>query len=163
MFIAIFAGILFLDIIFLPALGFYDSSLVLLFPISVILYYGINKKTVYFGFFAFLFFEFLAGYSPGQYSLSFMAAVLILFLASRAFNINPGKNSSFFPAYIGLSIIGVILIYLLSFIFILISGYILGSLSFNAVRLSWLPLLYFAEVLLLLLCLNFLKKNTKYL
>ena len=147
MLIIFLLSVLFLDSIILPSLfGFYDSSLTSLFLISVILNFGIDKKTILFVFLSSLLVDFLLGHDPGLYSLSLLILVLIVFVLSRAFNIPNGKNSGIY-SFFALSLLGVFLNYLLSF----------RTLSL----LNWINLVYLVEVFLLLICLN-LKKTIKF-
>jgi len=147
MLIIFLLSVLFLDSIILPSLfGFYDSSLTSLFLISVILNFGIDKKTILFVFLSSLLVDFLLGHDPGLYSLSLLILVLIVFVLSRAFNIPTGKNSGIY-SFFALSLLGVFLNYLLSF----------RTLSL----LNWINLVYLVEVFLLLICLN-LKKTIKF-
>jgi len=155
------AIVLFLDFVFFPSFGVYNSALASLYLISFVLNFGIDKKSILFIFLAALLIEFLLGYTPGLYSGSFLISILLLFLASKAFNVPVAKNSS--PlTYVGLSFIGLVVNYLIVFIFISISGYLGDEMNYSFYRaLSPINVLYLAEIFLLLICLN-LKKNTRF-
>lgn len=162
LFLALFV-IIFLDFIFLPSFfGFFESSLTSLFLISTIFYFGINKKTISYVFLSAILIEIVVSYSSGTYVLSFILIIAFLFLISKIFNINPVKNSTNIYNYVRTSFAVVLMNYLLSQFFSLISGYTEGHWVFSQKNLiDSLSLVHTAEAFMLLSCLNLIK-NIKF-
>ena len=116
--------IFFLDAILLPSFfNFKFSSLLSLFLIAIILYSGVNKKSIWIGISISALIEIIFKYNPGSYVISFIILILIIFLVSKFLNLPLLKHANIYTV-LGLSLFAPFLNYLLFFIFIAISGYI---------------------------------------
>lgn len=113
-------AIFFLDVLFLPSLlGFFNSSLSSVFLISLILYFGLTKRSILFGVIFSLLLEIILGYRLGSYSVSFLIVCSLFLFASKFVTI---------PRSIWiLSLIGPFLNYVFYFVFIFINNRILHA------------------------------------
>ena len=151
---ALLSAILFiiLDFIVLPAVGFFNGSLLSLFMISLILYYGVQEKPIILGLGLAVLTEFSLGYKLGAYSVSFLILCILILFISKFFNIPTIKTSRGVNTIFMLSLAGPFLYYGFIVIFNLINtrNFIVPAHAADFVYLAY----YFLGIFLLL---NFLK------
>ena len=152
--------VFFLDIIFLPSfLGFKFSSLLSLLLISIILYFGVNKKSIWVGILISAIIEIILKYIPGSYVTSFVILVLFIFLALRFLNF-PSLKYSGISTILVVSTFAPFINYLFFLIFNIVSGYAKNDygliLPFYSPINPLFLILYSLEMFLIILAFRFL-------
>lgn len=165
MIFAVFAfGTVFLDAVFLPALfGYNSSSLIFLFPIAFIFFFGISRKTILMILLYCLIIESIFGYTSGVYGLSFLIVACSIFLISKFFSMPILKTTNSQIQFLAFAAICQFVNYSLSFIFLAISGYLrhdAGLLSFSYNYLN--PILMISGTIVVFIIFNLMRKANSY-
>lgn len=162
-FLALTIGAIFIDAILLSSLfGFMTSSLTTLFLVTIILYFGITKKSILFGLLSALLMEAFFKYMPGSYVVSFLVVAAIIFLISRFLNLPSLRDTNSVATIIGVAIVAAFINYLFFFALILVAGFIRDDYNFLTLYGSFniiAVISYGIEAFVILHCLKFLDKR----
>lgn len=141
--------VIFLDLILLPSLlGFFNSSLSSVFLISLILYFGVTKRSIVFGLIFSILLEIILGYQLGSYSISFLISCALLLFASKFISIP--------KSILILSLTGPSLNYAFYLIFVF-----MNKQALYAFRDPVLYLYYFVEIFLILNLLTYINAKKR--